>query len=311
MPKSGWNRKDLLGLKDLSRAEISLIINKALSFKKHWKNLPKQAMSLRDRTILSLFYEPSTRTLTSFNVAAMRLGGKINNVTISASSVQKGETLIDTVRNLEVMGFSGLIIRHQHGGAPKLAADHTTMPVINAGDGFNEHPTQALLDIMTMQEHKGDLKGKRVVIVGDIAHSRVARSNIWGLQKLGAKVTVCAPATLIPKGIEELGVEVEYDIDRVLPSADFVNVLRMQHERQADTNFIPSKREYHRLFGINEKRLAKARKDLLVLHPGPINRGVEISSAVADGQQNVILEQVVNGIAVRMAVLDLLSRSKR
>ncbi|GBR77240.1 aspartate carbamoyltransferase [Candidatus Termititenax persephonae] len=261
---------------------------------------------MQDKTLLTLFYEPSTRTLTSFNVAAGRLGGRIHNVSVSASSVQKGETLIDTVRNLEVMDFSAIVLRHSHGGAPQLAAVNTAKPVINAGDGFNEHPTQALLDIMTMQQYKGSLQNKKVVIVGDIAHSRVARSNIWGLNTLGAQVTVCGPATLIPKGIEDFGVTVEHDLGRALVDADFVNVLRMQHERQADKNFIPSKREYHRLFGINEKRLAKARPDLLVLHPGPINRSVEISTPIADGRQNVILEQVINGIAIRMAVLNLL-----
>jgi len=300
----------LLGLKDLSAAQLGLIIEKAFSYKKHFGSLSKIKKSLAEKTILTLFYEPSTRTLTSFSVAAGRLGGRINNVSISGSSVQKGETLIDTIRNLEVMGFSALIIRHMHGGAPQLAADNTEMAIINAGDGFNEHPTQALLDIMTMQQYKGELKKKKIVIVGDIAHSRVARSNIWGLLTLGAEVTVSAPATLIPSGIEDLGVKVEFDLDRALSDADFVNVLRMQYERQSDQNFIPSKREYHRLFGINDKRLARAKKNLLVLHPGPINRSVEISSSIADGKQNVILEQVVNGIAVRMAVLDLLIGEK-
>lgn len=303
--------KDLLGLKDLSAEEINLIISRAFTFKKSFSTPGKTIKSLQDLSLLTLFYEPSTRTATSFNVAAARLGGRIQNISVSTSSVQKGETLIDTVQNLEVMGFSGVIIRHQHGGAPMLTAQNTTMSVINAGDGFNEHPTQALLDIMTMEEYKGPVKGKKVVIVGDISHSRVARSNIWGLIKLGAAVTVSAPQTLIPKGIEEFGVTVEYDLDKALSDADFVNVLRMQYERQADKNFIPSKREYHRLFGINLKRLRKAKQNLIVLHPGPINRGVEISSEVADGKQNVILEQVVNGIAVRMAVLDLLVGSKK
>ncbi len=303
--------KDLLGLKDLSAEEINLIISRAFTFKKAFVNSAKTAKSLQDLSLLTLFYEPSTRTATSFNVAAARLGGRVQNISVSSSSVQKGETLIDTIQNLEVMGFAGVIIRHQHGGAPMLAAQNSPMSVINAGDGFNEHPTQALLDIMTMEEYKGPVKGKKVVIVGDIAHSRVARSNIWGLIKLGASVTVSAPQTLIPKGIEEFGVTVEYDLDRALADADFVNVLRMQYERQADNNFIPSTREYHRLFGINLKRLRKAKQNLIVLHPGPINRGVEISSEVTDGKQNVILEQVVNGIAVRMAVLDLLVGSKK
>lgn len=300
----------MLGLKNLSAKQINLIIQEAFAYKKQFGSLAKIKKSLTDKMILTLFYEPSTRTLTSFNVAAGRIGGRTHNVSVSASSVQKGETLIDTVRNLEVMGFSAVVVRHVHGGAPQLAAENTSMSVINAGDGFNEHPTQALLDIMTMQQYKGDLKNKKIVIVGDIAHSRVARSNIWGLNTLGAQVTVCAPATLIPKGIEDLGVTVEYDLGRALEHADFVNVLRMQYERQADQNFIPSKREYHRLFGINEKRLAKARSDLLVLHPGPINRSVEISTPIADGKQNVILEQVVNGIAVRMAILNLLIGDK-
>jgi aspartate carbamoyltransferase catalytic subunit len=296
----------LLGLKNLNAKQINLIIQEAFTYKKQFADLAQIKKSLQDKILLTLFYEPSTRTMTSFNVAAGRIGGRVNNVSVSASSIQKGETLIDTVRNLEVMGFSAVVLRHSHGGAPQLAADNTTMSVINAGDGFNEHPTQALLDIMTMQQYKGALKDKKVVIVGDISHSRVARSNIWGLNTLGAQVTVCGPATLIPKGIEDFGVTVEHDLGRALADADFVNVLRMQYERQEDKNFIPSKREYHRLFGINEKRLAKAKPNLIVLHPGPINRSVEISTGIADGKQNVILEQVSNGIAVRMAVLNLL-----
>lgn len=285
---------------------MELVIKRAHSFKKLFKSPQKIKKVLKNKNLLTLFYEPSTRTLISFNVAVGRLGGRVNNVSVSNSSVKKGETLIDTIKNLEVMGFDGLVIRHQDGGAPQLAAENTSMPVINAGDGFNEHPTQGLLDIMTMQERCDSLKGKKVVIVGDIAHSRVARSNIWGLNKLGAKVTVIAPATLIPPGISALGVDVEFDMDRALADADFVNVLRMQYERQQEANFIPSRREYHRLFGINEKRLRKAKKGLVILHPGPINRGIEISTLVADGDQNVILDQVVNGIAIRMAVLDLL-----
>lgn len=307
---SKLKRKDLLGLKDFSADEIKIIIDTAFEFKKLFKTPAKIKKTLQDKNLLTLFYEPSTRTQTSFNVAASRLGAKTTNLSIAASSVQKGETLIDTVNNLEVMGFDAMIMRHQHAGAPKLAADNCEVPVINAGDGFNEHPTQALLDMMTMIECKGDLKNKKVVIVGDILHSRVARSNIWGLNTMGAKVTVVAPATLIPGSINRFGVKVEYDLDKALADADFVNVLRMQYERQLDLNFIPSKREYHRLFGINEKRLKRAKPDLIVLHPGPINRGVEISSAVADGKQNVILEQVVNGIAVRMAILDLLVGGK-
>jgi len=294
---------DLIGLKDLSAEEILFIISTAEQFKK--KEI-KTSSLLKAHTVLTLFYEPSTRTQVSFATAIRTLGAKLQNISISHSSVKKGETLLDTANNLMQMGVSALVIRHMAGGAPALLAKHLPIPIINAGDGFNEHPTQALLDIMTMKEKKGSLKNKHVVIVGDIAHSRVARSNIWGLTKLGAKVTLCAPPTLIPMGIEKMGVTIEYDLDKALQKADFVNALRMQHERQDNPNFIPSKREYHHRFGLYEKRLRRAPQDLIILHPGPINRGVELSSEVADGPQNVILEQVENGIAIRMAVLSLL-----
>ena len=299
--------KNLIGLKTLSKEEIKFIIDTAFSYK---DKIYQQSNELKGKTVLTLFYEPSTRTQVSFNTAIKTLGAGVQNVNITQSSIKKGETLLDTVLNLKMMGLSAIIIRHGAGGAPHLLAKRLELPIINAGDGFNEHPTQALLDMMTMIDKKGDLKGKKVVIVGDIAHSRVARSNIWGLTKLGAKVTVCAPPTLIPRGIEQFGVRVEGDLDKALSDADFVNALRMQHERQNNPNFIPSKREYHHRFGLYEKRMKRAPKDLIVLHPGPINRGVELSSEVADGPQNVILEQVQNGIAVRMAVLSLLLNSK-
>ncbi len=299
--------KDLIGLKNLSKEELQLIIDTAFSYK---EKIYSQSTELKGKTILTLFYEPSTRTQVSFGTAIKNLGASAQNISIAQSSVKKGETLLDTALNLKMMGIDAIIIRHSAGGVPNLLAKHLDLPIINAGDGFNEHPTQALLDIMTMIDKKGDLKNKKVVIVGDIAHSRVARSNIWGLMTLGAKVTVCAPPTLIPRGIEQLGVTIETDLDKALVDADFVNALRMQHERQNNPNFIPSKREYHHRFGLYEKRMKRAPKDLIVLHPGPINRGVELSSEVADGPQNVILEQVQNGIAVRMAVLSLLLKNK-
>jgi aspartate carbamoyltransferase catalytic subunit len=301
-----WKHKDLLGLKDLTAEEITFILDQAKSFKEVFKRPVKQVPALRGKTIVNLFYEPSTRTRTSFDMAVKMLGAGTNNITVAASSVQKGETLIDTVRNLEMTGIAGIIIRHSMSGAPHLVAHSVNVPVINAGDGFNEHPTQGLLDIFTMREVKGDLNGKNVVIVGDIMHSRVARSNIWGLKKLGANVTVVSPPTLMPKDVETMGVEVSYDLDTALPKADFVNILRMQSERQQGDIFIPSKREYNRLFGLSAERMKQAKKGLVVLHPGPMNRGIEIDTDVADGPNNVILEQVTNGVAVRMAVIFLL-----
>lgn len=306
-----WQHKDLLGLKDLTPEEINFILDQAKSFKEVFKRPIKQVPALRGKTIVNLFYEPSTRTRTSFDVAAKMLGAGTNNLSIANSSVKKGETLIDTVKNLEVMGISGIVIRHAMGGAPHLVAKNVNVPVINAGDGFNEHPTQGLLDIFTMRELKGNLKGKKVVIVGDIAHSRVARSNVWGLTKLGAEVTVVAPPTLIPKGVEALGVKVSYDFDAVIGRADFINILRMQLERQVGDVFTPSKREYNRMYGLTVERMKRAKKDVVILHPGPMNRGVEIDSEVADGPFNVILDQVTNGVAVRMAIIFLLLKRGR
>jgi aspartate carbamoyltransferase catalytic subunit len=301
-----WKHKDLLGLKDLTAEEILYVLDQTKSFKEVFKRPIKQVPALRGKTIVNLFYEPSTRTRSSFDTAAKMLGAGSNNLAIAASSVKKGETLIDTVKNLEVMGFAGFIIRHSMGGAPHLAAKNVSIPVINAGDGFNEHPTQGLLDIFTMREAKGSLKGKNIVIVGDIAHSRVARSNAWGLTKLGANVTFVAPPTLIPKGIENMGVKVCYELDEVIGKADFINILRMQLERQQGNVFTPSKREYNSVYGLTPERMQKAKDNVVILHPGPMNRGVEIDSEVADGPYNVILEQVTNGIAVRMALIFLL-----
>jgi aspartate carbamoyltransferase catalytic subunit len=303
------NRKDLLGLKELSLEEIKLILKTARSMKEIAARPIPKVPTLLGKHIITLFYEPSTRTRTSFNMAAKILSANITNVAISSSSVAKGENLIDTVKNLEVMGVDAIIIRHPMAGAPHLAARNSKASIINAGDGYNEHPTQGLLDIFTMQEKKGNLKGKKVLIVGDIAHSRVARSNIWGLTKLGAEVVVVGPPTMIPKDIEEMGTRVSYNLDQEIKDADFINMLRIQKERQ-EKGLFPSIEEYHKLYGLDRERMKKAKADVVVMHPGPINRGVEITSEVADGPYNVILEQVTNGVAVRAALLFILLGGK-
>ena len=305
----GLQSKDLLGLRDLSLEEMLLIFKTAEGMKEVMRRPVKRAPALLAKQVVSLFFEPSTRTSTSFSMAARMLSAGFTALSVQASSVKKGESLIDTARNIEVMGADALVIRHNQTGAPHLVAKHTKACVINAGDGQNEHPTQGLLDIFTMLERKHDLKGKKVTIVGDLAHSRVARSNIWGLSKLGAQIWVCGPPTLMPKGIEEMGVKVTYDLSEALAGADVVNVLRIQRERM-DRGFFPSCEEYSKLYGITSERLKKAKSDLMIMHPGPINRGVEITSEVADGQYNVILDQVTNGVAIRMAVLFLLLSSK-
>jgi aspartate carbamoyltransferase catalytic subunit len=266
--------------------------------------------ALNGKSIALLFYEPSTRTRTSFEMAAKMLSASTTSMTMSSSSAVKGETLIDTAKNIEVMGIDAIVIRHSASGAPALVDENVKCSVINAGDGFNEHPSQGLLDIYTMREKKGSLKGKKVVIVGDIAHSRVARSNIWGLTKLGAKVSVVAPPTLMPSEIEKMGVKASYDLDEEIRDADFINVLRLQLERQQKGLF-PSIEEYIKLYGITSERLKKCRSDVIVMHPGPINRGVELSSEVADGPYNVILDQVANGVAIRMAIFFLLLGGKK
>ncbi len=302
--------KDLLGLKELTPGEINQILDTAESMKEVLKRPMRSVPALQGKMVTSLFYEPSTRTRTSFETAAKLLSASTNSITASTSSAVKGETLIDTAKNLESIGVNAIVIRHGMAGAPHLVAKNISGSVINAGDGCNEHPTQALLDIFTMKEKKGTLKGKKIVIVGDILHSRVARSNAWGLMKLGAFVTLVAPPTLMPKGIEATGAKVSYDIDSAIADADFINVLRIQLERQKGGMF-PSLIEYAKLFGINKERLKKAKKDAIIMHPGPINRGVELDSDIADSPQSVILDQVTNGVAVRMAVLFLLlSRDK-
>ncbi len=306
---TAWTKKDLLGLEYLSREEIELILHTADSFKEVTTREIKKVPALRGKTVVNLFYEPSTRTRMSFELAAKRLSCDVINIAVEASSVIKGETLIDTGRNIEALKIDIIIVRHGSSGAPYMLSRAVSASVVNAGDGWHEHPTQALLDMYTLKSKFNRIEALNVSIIGDIAHSRVARSNIWGLTKLGAHVTVCAPAKLLPEGIERFGVRVTSDLDDALKDADAINVLRMQFERDSAEAF-PSKVEYFNQYGITEERLEKAKKDILVMHPGPINRGVEMSSEVADGPRSVILEQVTNGIAVRMAVLYLVAHAK-
>jgi len=303
-----WVRKDLLGLEELNREEIELILDTAESFKEVSSREIKKVPALRGKTVVNLFYEPSTRTRVSFEIAAKRLSADVINIAAETSSVRKGETLIDTGTNIQALKADIVVIRHSFSGAAVMLARKLDISVVNAGDGWHEHPTQALLDMFTLKEKLGRIEGLRVCIVGDIAHSRVARSNIWGLTRLGAKVTVCAPRMLIPPGIEQMGVDVGYDIDEALSGADAVNVLRMQFERDAREAF-PREMDYFRKFGITRERIKKAGGNIIVMHPGPLNRGIEIASDVADGPNSVILEQVTNGIAVRMAVLFLVSQA--
>ncbi len=305
-PSSGgrWTRKDLLALEDLSADEIALILKTADSFKEVSAREVKKVPALRGKTIANLFFESSTRTRTSFEVAAKRLSADIINFSSAGSSTSKGESLSDTAKNIEAMQVDTIVMRHSSSGSAEYLSKVVKAGVINAGDGIHEHPTQGLLDIFTIKEHKKEIKGLKVCLIGDILHSRVARSNIWGLTKLGAKVTVCGPPTLIPRGIEKLGVDVEYDVDRAIKDQDVLNILRIQLERQSGA-FFPSIREYAAEYGVSMERMKKAKPDVIVMHPGPINRGVELSADVADGANSVILEQVTNGIAVRMAVLFL------
>lgn len=304
-----WKQKHLLGIAELSAAEIELILEQAAGFKEVLSRPIPKVPALRGITAVMLFCEPSTRTRSSFELAAKRIGADTMNITTASSSFSKGETLRDTARNIEAMRAEMIIMRHSCAGSPHFLSQHVSASVINAGDGFHEHPTQALLDTFTIQEKLGHIAGLKVSLVGDIAHSRVAKSNILALQKLGAHVTVCGPKTLIPAEIEKMGVKVTYDVKDAVHKADVVNVLRIQLERQTEA-FFPSVREYAKCFGINKDLLKKyAKKDVVIMHPGPINRDVELSNEVADGEHSVILEQVTNGVAVRMAVLFLLSHS--
>ena len=298
--------KDLVGLEDLSAAQIRTILDTAEPFKEISERRIKKVPVLRGKTIVNLFLEPSTRTRISFEFAETRLSADTVNLTAEGSSVVKGETLVDTARNLEAMRIDMVVIRHGASGAARFLAERIPSNVINAGDGSHEHPTQGLLDILTIRDHLGGIEGRRVCIVGDILHSRVARSNIFGLLKLGAEVAVCGPLTLLPLGIDALGVRVFRRVEEAIEWADVLNVLRLQLERMT-AGFVPSLREYNRFYGISSRRLERAGKELLILHPGPMNRGVEIDSDVADSPYSVILGQVTNGVAVRMAVLYLLA----
>ncbi len=304
-----WTKKDLLGLEYLTCEEIELILETTDSFKEVSTREIKKVPALRGKTAVNLFYEPSTRTRVSFEVAAKRLSADVINIATETSSVRKGETLIDTGKNIQALKADIIIMRHNCSGAANMLARALDISVVNAGDGWHEHPTQALLDIFTLKEKLGKIKGLNVAIVGDIAHSRVARSNIWGLTKLGANVTVCAPEILLPVGIEKTGAKTSSNIDEVLKNADAVNVLRMQFERDEGAAF-PEQLDYYKSVGRTGERLARAKQGIVVMHPGPINRGIEMSSEVADGQNSVILEQVTNGIAVRMAVLFLVSQAR-
>lgn len=298
--------KDILGLKDLSQEQIKYILDTAVVCKDIFKRDIKKVPTLRGKTVVTLFFEPSTRTRTSFEIAGKWMSADVSSLAVASSSVAKGESFVDTAKTIEAMGVDVIIIRHSLAGTPKLLADSVSSHVINAGDGAHEHPTQGLLDLYTLREKFGKIEGLKVAIIGDILHSRVAKSNIYGLLKLGASVTVVGPPTLMPKGIEQLGVKVETNLDKVITEVDAVNILRIQLERQ-QRGYFPSTKEYAKLYGVNLSRLKNAGKDLLVMHPGPANLGVEISEEVSVHSQSVITEQVSNGVAVRMALLYLLT----
>ena len=301
-----WHREHLLDLESLTAKELTAVLDTAREFKAVGERDIKKVPALQGKTVVNFFVEPSTRTRVSFELSAKRLSADIINFSADASSFQKGESLKDTARNLEALNADIIVIRHKAAGAPHFLARFLNAHVVNAGDGAHEHPTQALLDVFTIREKKGPIAGLNVTILGDILYSRVARSNIWALRKLGANVTLCGPSTLVPRVFEEMGCRVTYNLDEALADADVINLLRIQHERQRKTMF-PSIGEYARLFGLNRKRLTLTKPEAMIMHPGPMNRGVEIESEVADGDRAVILEQVTNGIAVRMAVLYLVN----
>lgn len=310
MTAAHWQRKDLVGIYELSAKEIELVLDTARAFKQVGQRAIKKVPTLRGKTQVNLFVEPSTRTRTSFELAAKRLSADVINIDTTASSLVKGETLKDTAKNLQALNADIIVIRHSAAGAAHFLATRLRASVINAGDGAHEHPTQALLDAFTIREKKGRIAGLNVLILGDILYSRVARSNIWLLTKLGARVTLSGPATLVPREFETLGCRVTYNLDEALAEADVINLLRIQHERQRRSAF-PSIGEYAALFGLTKERFALTKPDVLIMHPGPINRGVEIDSDLADCERSVILEQVTNGLAVRMAVLYLCAGGAR
>jgi aspartate carbamoyltransferase catalytic subunit len=301
-----WNHKHLLDIESLSADDIVTVLDTAKAFKAVGERAIKKVPALRGKTVVNLFVEPSTRTRISFELAAQRLTADVINFTAEASSLKKGETLKDTARNLEALNVDIIVMRHSASGAPHFLSRFLHASVINAGDGAHEHPTQALLDLFTIREKKGKIAGLNVTILGDILYSRVARSNIWALTKLGARVTLCGPATLVPRVFEQMGCAVTYNVDEAIAGADIINLLRIQHERQRKTMF-PSIGEYTSLFGLTKARLALTKPEALIMHPGPINRGVEIDSEIADSVRSLIIDQVTNGLAVRMAVLFLVS----
>jgi aspartate carbamoyltransferase catalytic subunit len=301
-----WERKHLLDIQSLDAEEILTVLDTARAFKAVGERAIKKVPALRGKTVVNLFVEPSTRTRISFELAAQRLTADVINFSAEASSLKKGETLKDTARNLQALNADIIVIRHSASGAPHFLARFLEASVINAGDGAHEHPTQALLDAFTIRERKGKIEGLNVTILGDILYSRVARSNIWAMTKLGAKVTLCGPSTLVPRVFEQMGCRVTYDVNEAIAGADIINLLRIQHERQRTTMF-PSIGEYTSLFGLTQARLARAKPEALIMHPGPINRGVEIDSDIADSKRSLIIDQVTNGLAVRMAVLFLIN----
>ncbi len=303
-----WHHKHLLGLRELSAEEITYILDTAKGFEQISTRSVKKAPPLRGKVVVNLFFEDSTRTRNSFALAANRLSADVIEFTKKASSVSKGETLLDTAKNLEAMGIDIVVVRHSAGGAPRFLSRSINACVVNAGDGFCEHPTQALLDVYTIRKLKGTLEGLKIAVVGDIAHSRVARSDMWAMTKLGAEVIFVGPPTLMPSQVERLPVTVSYCLDEVIEKVDVINMLRIQFERLGGNPF-PSVREYSHYFGLTVERMKRAKPDILVMHPGPINRGLEMESEVADGSNSVILEQVKNGLAVRMAVLFLVNQA--
>jgi aspartate carbamoyltransferase catalytic subunit len=306
MGKFNWTKKDLLSIYDLSAEEISFILDTAEEFKKVSQRNVKKVPALRGKTVVNFFVEPSTRTRMSFELAEQRLSADIINISASSSSLKKGETLLDTIRNIEALQADLIVMRHSAAGAHKMLADKISCGILNAGDGAHSHPTQALLDMFTIREKKGTIKGLKVAIVGDILHSRVARSDAWGLLKLGAEVRFAGPSTLVPREFEAMGVKVYHNLKEAVEGVDVVNLLRIQHERQ-QAGFFPSTGEYAKFFGLNEETEKYLKPDTLIMHPGPINRGIELDSSLADGPRSVILEQVTNGLAVRMAVLFLVA----
>ena len=306
MPDGLWSHRHLLGIEQLTAGDIEHILDTAGSFKEILSRPIRKVPTLRGMTVVNLFFESSTRTRISFELAEKRLSADMVNFSASGSSVSKGETLLDTARNIEAMKIDMVVMRHSAPGAPHFLSRYLSSQIINAGDGAHEHPTQALLDLMPLRERHSDFKGLRVTLVGDIMHSRVAMSNILALKKMGAIVSVCGPATLIPREIQSMGVDITYSVEEAIQHSDVLNILRIQLERQ-QAGLFPSVREYHNVFGITRDKLDKAVKPLTIMHPGPMNRGVEIDSDVADGEHSVILEQVTNGVAVRMAVLYLLA----